>query len=178
MDNIDRIRRNDDTPKARPPVMRSVFLFVGAMSLYAYLKFSNEKTAMPATLLLICILGGVQVVRWYKGMRRVEAWCEAIYLLVVLSAVLGVYRNTLAPNHLFVLTTILNIPPYTVHCNRRLAVILGFLIMTAVFPITFGIATSSDSVRFLTILYALLVAGLWTFCSKFSSRAFGFEKSS
>jgi hypothetical protein len=168
----------DGRPGRKVSALQAWLAVLAAMSIFAYVRLSTNKAVMPMAILLLCILEVVQFVRAYRETRRLEAWCEVVYCVVLLSVFLGAYRHSIVDHRTFMFATVFYRPFYTRYCNRRLSLILCLLIMAAVCPVTCGIVTNSDFVDLLTALYALLVACLWLFCSKLGARAFGFEQNS
>ncbi|MGA3325891.1 MAG: hypothetical protein ABSF45_15570 [Terriglobia bacterium] len=143
-------------------------------ALYAFLMLSSSKAALPAAIILLGILEVVELKRMYKEFGWVYVGCEVAYFPVLMLFVWAVYHDLLVNHPTFVLATIFYRPFFTLFCNRRLAFGMGLAILVATLPIATGIVTDPDFVDLLTTLYALLVAGLWAFCSKLGASVFGF----
>ncbi len=172
----------DKDPKSPFHNLRGTFgvilLLVVGMSVFAYICLSTNKYVLPAALLLLIMLEIVQLIILFKEGKKLDIGCEVAFFLVFFSAFFGIYRKTFTANYTFLLATVFYRPNYTLYCNRRLALILGLLIMAVALPITCGIVTGRETVDLLSTLYALLVAGLWVFCSKLGAKGLGFGESS
>jgi hypothetical protein len=154
-----------------------IVLFLAVlMSLYAYASLSTNPHVLAAAFLVFIILEIVQLFSWSRKGEMLHVACEVAYFLVLSTALVGVYSKTMTRDYTFLWATILYRPYYTLRCNRRLALVLGVLIVIVALPITLGIVTDRESVGLLSVFYFLLVAGLWAFCSKFGARFFGFEE--
>jgi hypothetical protein len=173
---------NDTEPSEKdnkPPytvgrVLKGLGALTIGMSMYAYFMLSTNKAALPTATVIFSILEIVQVRRRYQEATRLETVCEAAYFLALGCVAIGIYRTPISGHLYLLLGVIFYRPYYTLYSHPRLALVLGLLIIAAVLPIACGIATDSDSVGMLMGLYALLVSGLWVFCSKFGETVFDF----
>ena len=150
-------------------------VLIMSWAMYAYLMLSSNKAVLPATIVLLSILEVVELKRMYKEFGWLYVGCEVAYFPVLLLFGWAVYHDLLVGHPTFVFATIFYRPYFTLFCNRRLAFGMGLTILVIVLPITTRIVTDPDLLNLLTALYALLVAGLWAFCSKLGARIFNFE---
>ena len=176
--NVSDGTKSDNNPNRLKSLPMTVLLLVVGMSIFAYVRLSPNKSVIPVAILLLSILEALRLIQAFKESKKVEALSEAAYFIVLLSVFLGVYRSSLADHRMFMFATIFYRPNYTLYCNRRIALILGFLIMCSVLPITCGLVTKPDVVGLLSGLYALIVSALWALCSKPAAKVFGFEENS
>jgi hypothetical protein len=167
-----------DAPKrAISPLKAALFLLV-LMSGYAYACLSRSKAVLPAAIGLFGVLEAIYVLRNYRKLAKLVLSCEVLYSVTFISVCLGVYFKTFEATQTFLLATIFYRPYYTLRCNRRLALILGLLILGLVLSVSFGLVADPDSVGFLTALYVVMVVGLWVLCSKLGAKVFGFAEES
>jgi hypothetical protein len=156
--------------------LKVVLLLSVGMSIFAYVALSNNPRVLAAAFLAFIVLEIVQLLSWSRRGEILHVACEVAYFLVLTTAVVGLYHKTMAKDFIFLQATIFYRPYYTFRRNRRLALVLGVLILIVALPITLGIVTDRESVRVLSVLYLLLVASLWAFCSKLGARFFGFDE--
>ena len=155
-----------ETPKKPASLAKTLLMLVVGMSAYVYLSLSTSKFIFPGLIIALSIMEVGRLIKGLRESRRVEALSELAYFLVLLSLFLGILRHSLDGHHAVLYITILYRPNYTLYWNQRLALGLGVLILAVTVPIMLGIVTHPDLVGLLTVLYGLLVAGLWLFCSK------------
>jgi hypothetical protein len=167
-----------ETPKRPVSLLKTLLILVIGMSVFAYGMLSTSKTVFVVFTIGISIFEVSRLVQGLKESKTLETLCEAAYFVVIITFLLGAYRGLLAFNPTLMFTTALYRPNFTLYRNRRLALALGLAIMVVTLPINLGIVTDPDAVQALTVLYALMVASLWVFCSRLGAKLFGFEESS
>ena len=156
--------------------LKVVLLLSVGLSIFAYVSLSNNPRVLAAAFLAFIVLEIVQLLSWSRRGEILHVACEVAYFLVLTTTLVGLYHKTMAKDFIFLQATIFYRPYYTLRCNRRLALVLGVLIAVVALPVTLGIVIDPKSVSFLSVLYFLLVAALWAFCSRFGARFFGFEE--
>lgn len=151
----------------------TIFLVAICMSFYALLMLSKNSTLIVVMILLLSVLELVSLLRMYKESTRSELGIELLYFVVLLSVFVGPFREHFANHRIFMFATILYRPYYTAYANRRIALVLGLLIVAVVLPITIGLVRVENTIDILAVAYAALVVALWVSCSKFATIAFG-----
>lgn len=160
-------KENESSKKLdAPTAIWLVAIFTMAMSVYAYVRLSQDPRVLTAAIVVLAFLETVRIILDYQSSRRIETGFDAAFFVVFLSVILGALRTSLGAHPIFLFATVFYRPQYTRHGNRRLALALSCLILLAVLPITSGLVTDREIVRALTLFYALLVGLLWLFCSK------------
>jgi hypothetical protein len=160
------------SPGESDSVLRALFYVAIFAAVYVSLSISKTEVAFPIALL---VFGALEVLRIFKKAKQssaLDVGCEVSFFLVLLVTFVGVCRGSFAVNRVFMFATLAYRPYFTMHCNRRLGFALCVLIAADALPIACGLVTDAGAVSIMSMLYALLVACLWVFCSKVSSRIF------
>jgi hypothetical protein len=151
-------------------ILRALFYVAIFAAVYVTLSTSKSEVAFPIALL---VFGMLEVLRIFeKGRHRsaLDVGCEVSFFLVLFATFVGVYRGWFEVNRVFMFATLGYRPYFTMHNNRRLGFALCVLIAADALPIACGLVTDPEVVSVMSMLYVLLVTGLWVFCSKASSR--------
>jgi hypothetical protein len=177
MNSIDSTANDESRPKRKVSTLGGWLTVLAAMSVYAFLSLLPTKIGLRLTVALLYVLTVVEFIRSYRSSRKIVAWTNTASAVVALLALWGAYRHTITAHNTFLFATVLYRPYFTRYCNRRLMIVVTGLIVATILLGTCGIVTNSDLLGLLGAFYALMVATLWAFCSKFGATVFGFEPS-
>src|ERR1035438_3186194 len=154
-----------DTGKRPVSNLRILLAFTVCMSIYIFIRLVKNEAILRAGLALMAVGETVILLRMYRAAKKFQAISEGAWFIIMLSIFLSPSSFDLMQHQVFTLATILYRPYYTNYCNLRLALIVGFVNMALVLPVTCGVVTNLDLADLLAVPYLLLVASLWVFCS-------------
>jgi hypothetical protein len=142
------------------------------MSLYAYVRLSTNPRVFEAAVVAVILLDVGLLFADGKTLSRFDVGFDLEYLATLLSVVWGAFADnptiSLHSTPVVLITTIFYRPKLLNRGNRRLAFLLGSVILGVVAPVAFGWVKQRDVIGILSFLYAMLVCQLWVFCSRIS----------
>lgn len=163
----------NDSVRTPASAFGSVLVVAMAMSIYTYIRLVSNSAVLTGAILILTILETARIVLAVKSSTRLDIAFDSAFFVVLMSVLLGAYRTSLGAHPIFLFATIFYRPKFMRHGNRRLAFAFSLMIIGTVLPVMLGLVTDSGVVQVLTLLYALLVTGLWVFCSKVGAAAIG-----
>jgi hypothetical protein len=161
-----------DSPKG---AFKVLFILALVIALYFGLGALNWRLFFPVALSMYALLTAWEVLRKWRELTIVDVFCETSFPVVLVAVSVGIYRHTFSfvGNTTFMFAIIFHRLYSTVRYNGRLALTLCLLVIAVVVPIPFTTVSDSVVMSRMGLAYALLIACLWVFCSKWSSKIFG-----
>lgn len=164
-------------PKSVYSLLRIISLATLWMAFYAWAKLSRTSSISPALLLAVYVLiGTARLVLNFREATKLEFCCETVHVLAMMSFVYGAFHESAPFTWAFIYATIFYLPSHTLHCNRKLAFVIGLLILCIVASLTLNLVVDPQARNYMSGAYAVLVTLLWMFCSKLSARVFGLDE--